>query len=87
MIEKQKWIPVDERLPDCPDCYLVTVREIWEPEEYSGTYSFVAYWDGDEWEIPEFKSFVEPLEYVSFQIKAWTEMPKPFEGEEDDQTN
>lgn len=84
--KEPKWIPVDERVPDETSLYLVTVED---REEYVSPY--MALWDDveQEWELPLF----EPYDAFGRDwrdlgtVIAWAEMPKPFEGEEDDQTD
>lgn len=69
-LEKQRWIPVSERLPDTTDEVLVTdgvdMMVAWHDYTLVGWASFDSNFDTD---VP---------------IKAWTPLPQPYkaEGEE-----
>lgn len=67
-LERQKWIPVKERLPEKPssglDSYIVQTENVIAP--------FDAYWDGEHWVDLEGES-VDPI--------AWMPLPESYREE------
>ena len=70
-LDKHRWIPVEERLPDKTDIYLITFGK------YETARAVIAshYLDG-EWLSLDHG-------YVFGTVKAWTPMPEPYKGGEE----
>lgn len=66
-----KWIPVSERLPSIPIWYLVTAKS----KRNGNNFVRILHYNGEKygWE-----------EQSTCTVLAWTEMPKPWKGEGDD---
>lgn len=79
---EQKWIPVEERLPEKYDCYLVAWKPCNMSEEYvvkrSGAphfYEILAYDPDDE------SGWIESIEQAEgeYVILAWMPLPEPYQ--------
>nr|DAE37744.1 MAG TPA: Protein of unknown function (DUF551) [Caudoviricetes sp.] len=70
-LERTKWIPCSERLPEESGCYLVTVKHWYDGKPVTRE----AFWNGADWLSCEKRMEITP------RVTHWMPMPEPPEEE------
>lgn len=87
---EQRWIPVEDRLPEKYGSYLVA----WKPCNMSAAYvvkrsGVPHYYEILEYDPNDESGWIESIEQATgeYEILAWMPLPEPYRGEEPKQTN
>ena len=71
--QKEKWVPVTERLPEESDTYFVTVHD----EDLGFTTAFAYYLEHENrWSLDD--------EWIDGPVIAWMPLPEPYKPESED---
>ncbi len=72
--QQDRWIPVEERLPEGDEFVLATVSGIYNNITFSSAIQLAGYCEDDGWFIEGYPDWDAP------EVIAWKPLPKPYKG-------